>query len=50
MKDAQNISRRTLSIRKMFYIFHVFNRDFSLAMDIWFKVMEKSWKSNGQNV
>jgi len=25
-------------------------RDFSLVMDIWFKVMEKSWKSTGQNV
>jgi len=25
-------------------------RDFSLIMDIWFKVMEKSWKSIGQNV
>jgi len=25
-------------------------RDFSLVMDIWFKVMEKSWKSIGQNV
>jgi len=25
-------------------------RDFSLVMDICFKVMEKSWKSIGQNV
>jgi len=24
--------------------------DFSLVMNIWFKVMEKSWKSTGQNV
>jgi len=25
-------------------------RDFSLVTDIWFKVMEKSWKSIGQHV
>jgi len=25
-------------------------RDFSLVMEIWFKVMEKSWKSIDQNV
>jgi len=25
-------------------------RDFSLVMEIWFKVLEKSWKSIGQNV
>jgi len=25
-------------------------RDFSLVMEIWFKVMEKSWKSTGQHV
>jgi len=25
-------------------------RDFSLVMEIWFKVMQKSWKSIGQNV
>jgi len=25
-------------------------RDSSLVMEIWFKVMEKSWKSTGQNV
>jgi len=25
-------------------------RDFSLVMDIWFKVLEKSWKSIYQNV
>jgi len=34
---------------------HVLNcsclyRDFSLFMEIWFKIMEKSWKSTGQNV
>jgi len=26
------------------------HRDFSLVMEIWFKVMEKSWKSIGQIV
>jgi len=30
--------------------FSCFHRDFSLVMGIWFKVMEKSWKSIGQNV
>jgi len=25
-------------------------RDFSLVMEIWFKVLEKYWKSIGQNV
>jgi len=30
--------------------FSCFYRDFSLVMDIWFKVLEKSWKSIGQNV
>jgi len=31
---------------------HVYNPDFTtcLVMEIWFKVMEKSWKSIGQNV
>jgi len=28
----------------------MFYRDFSLAMNIWFKVMEKSWKSPGKNL
>jgi len=27
-----------------------FYRDFSLVMEIWFKVLEKSWKSIAQNV
>jgi len=33
-----------------FLHFSCLYRDFSLVMDIWFKVLEKSWKSTGQNV
>jgi len=33
-----------------FLQFSCLYRDFSLVMEIWFKVMEKSWKSTGQNV
>jgi len=42
-KDAQNISRRTLSIRQMFYIFHVYTE-----ISVWsWKFSLKSWKSPG---
>jgi len=45
-KDAQNISRRTLSIRTLFYIFHVYTE-----ISVWsWKFGLKSWKSIGQNV
>jgi len=33
-----------------FLQFSCLYRDFSLVMEIWLKVMEKSWKSIGQNV
>jgi len=33
-----------------FVHFSCLYRNFSLVMDIWFKVMEKSWKSIDQNV
>jgi len=33
-----------------FLNFSYLYRDFSLVMGIWFKVLEKSWKSTGQNV
>jgi len=49
-KDAQNISRRTLLIRNFFLHCSCLYWDFSLVMEIWFKVLEKSWKPIGQNV
>jgi len=33
-----------------FLHFSCLYRDFSLVMEIWFKVLETSWKSIGQNV
>jgi len=45
-EDAQNISRRTFSIRKMFFIFHVFTE-----ISVWsWNFGLKSWRSIGQNV
>jgi len=42
-KNAQNISRRTLSIRTMLHIFHVFTE-----ISVWsWKFAFKSWKSPG---
>jgi len=43
MKDAQNISRRTLSIRNIFLNCACLYRDFSLVVEIWFKVLEIHW-------
>jgi len=43
-KDAQNISRRTLSIRNIFYIVHVYTE-----ISVWsWKISLKSWKSHGK--
>jgi len=43
-KDAQNISRRTLSIRQIFYIFHVYTE-----ISVWSWTFGlKSWKSHGK--
>jgi len=42
-KDAQNISRRTLSIRNIFYIFHVYTEILFCSWKFGFK----SWKSYG---
>jgi len=45
-KDAENISRRTLSIRKIFKNVHVYTE-----ISVWsWNFVLKSWKSIGQNV
>jgi len=45
-KDAQNISRRPLSIRNMFQIVHVYTE-----ISVWSWTFGlKSWKPTGQNV
>jgi len=45
-KDAQNISRRTLSIRNTFYIFHVYTE-----ISVWSWTFGLTcWKSTGQHV
>jgi len=42
-KDAQKISRQYALNTHTFLNFLFFYRDFSFVMEIWFKVLEKSW-------
>jgi len=50
-KERRSKCKPAIALNTQHFLqFSCLYRDFSLVMEIWFNVMEKSWKSIGQHV